>query len=181
LASQPLGARGFFISSALTFPASPSHVPALKIAVLGAGAVAGLALAQALEHSLASSPCQLHWQFAQSAQDSAGAQLRWLLAWDEGAFEGQKADEAIAALQAHQALRQSLHALGLAYQVLRGPPPAQQMQALQTLLPWLPELAGVLPQTGVESRRPGWRCSDCSDPGCEHRSFTELLAQRAQP
>jgi len=78
-------------------------------------------------------------------------------------------------------LRQSLHALGLAYQVLRGTPPAQLSQALHTLLPWLPELAGVLPQTGVESRRPGWRCSDCSDPACEHRSFTELLAQRAQP
>ena len=168
------------MSAALTFHASPSRAPALKIAVLGASEGTGLALAQAVEQSLARSPGQLHWQFAPSAQDSADAQLRWLLAWDEGAFEGQEATEAIAALQAHQALRQSLHALGLDYQVLRGPPPAQQMQALQTLLPWLPELACVLPQTGVESRRPGWRCSDCSDPACEHRSFTELLAQRAQ-
>ena len=169
------------MSAAVTFPASTSRIPALKIAVLGAGEATALALAQAVEQSLASSPCQLHWQFAPSAQDSSHAQLRWLLAWDEGAFEGQEPAAAIAALQAHQALRQSLHALGLAYQVLRGPPPAQQMQALQTLLPWLPELAGVLPQTGVESRRPGWRCSDCSDPVCEHRSFTELLAQRALP
>jgi hypothetical protein len=169
------------MSAAVTFPASTSRIPALKIAVLGAGEATALALAQAVEQSLASSPCQLHWQFAQSAQDSADAQLRWLMAWDEDAFEGQEPAAAIAALQAHQALRQSLHALGLAYQVLRGTPPAQQMQALQTLLPWLPELAGVLPQTGVESRRPGWRCSDCSDPACEHRSFTELLAQRAQP
>jgi hypothetical protein len=168
------------MSAAVTFPASTSRIPALKIAVLGAGEATALALAQAVEQSLASSPCQLHWQFAQSAQDSADAQLRWLMAWDEDAFEGQEPAAAIAALQAHQALRQSLHALGLAYQVLRGTPPAQQMQALQTLLPWLPELAGVL-QTGVESRRPGWRCSDCSDPACEHRSFTELLAQRAQP
>jgi len=169
------------MSAAVTFPASPSRMPALNIAVLGAGEATGLALAQAVEQSLASSPCQLHWQFAQSAQDSADAQLRWLMAWDEGAFEGQEPAAAIAALQAHQALRQSLHALGLAYQVLRGTPPTQLAQALHTLLPWLPELAGVLPQTGVESRRPGWRCSDCSDPGCEHRSFTELLAQRAQP
>jgi hypothetical protein len=169
------------MSAAVTFPASPSRVPALNIAVLGAVAGTGLALAQAVEQSLASSPCQLHWQFAPSAQDSADAQLRWLMAWDEGAFEDQEPAAAIAALQAHQALRQSLHALGLAYQVLRGTPPTQLTQALQTLLPWLPELASVLPQTGVESRRPGWRCSDCSDPGCEHRSFTELLAQRAQP
>ncbi len=129
---------------------------------------------------MATPPCQLHWQFPHSAQGSTGADLRWLLAWDEDAFEGQEAAQAIAALQAQHALRQSLHSLGLAYQVLRGPPQAQLTQALHTLLPWLPELAAVLPQTGVQSRRPGWRCSDCSDPGCEHRSFTELLAQRAQ-
>ena len=150
--------------------------------MLGAG---GQALAQAVTQILpalpvASSPRQLHWQFPHSAQDSTNVELRWLLAWDEDAFEGQVATEAITALQAHQALRQSLHALGLAYQVLRGPAPVQLAQALQTLLPWLPELASVLPQTGVQSRRPGWRCSDCSDPACEHRSFTELLAQRAQ-
>jgi hypothetical protein len=170
------------MSAAVTRHPHASALPALSIAVLGAG---GQALAQAVAHSLSALPgtspvSPLHWQFPANAQESTGAQLRWLLAWDEGAFEGQEPAQAIAALQAHQALRQSLHALGLAYQVLRGTPQAQQMQALQTLLPWLPELASVLPQTGVESRRPGWRCSDCSDPGCEHRSFTELLAQRAQ-
>ena len=170
------------MSAAVTRPPHASALPALSIAVLGAG---GEALAQAVAHSLSALPgaspvSPLHWQFPANAQESTGAQLRWLLAWDEDAFEGQEPAAVIAALQAHQALRQSLHALGMSYQVLRGTPQAQQMQALQTLLPWLPELAGVLPQTGVQSRRPGWHCSDCSDPACEHLSFTQLLAQREQ-
>lgn len=152
----------------------PPAIP-LRIAVLGAQ---GAAFAQALQaalHSLVSEPSRaLQWVVA--LQDAAAADVRWLLAWEDA--ETCPPAQALAALTDHQALRKALHAQQLSYQVLRGAPQDRQAQALSSLRPWLPELATLLPATGVASRRPGWSCSECSDPECEHRSFTALLAQR---
>ncbi len=174
--------------------AQPRPAP-LRVAVLGA---AGPAFAQEMQGALASlaeaasrratqegdeaeegTATNAPFDFvacSQPSQAQDGA-LRWLLAWEPE--PGDAADAALSALQAHNALRAQLHALNLPYQVLRGTRQAQIAQALQSLVPWLPWLAPLLPQTGVASRRPGaWSCESCSDPVCEHRSFTELLARR---
>lgn len=156
-------------------------LPALRIAVLGQGAPDFVqAVQQALGAWLPPAPLRsLHWQTPAVPACPTQVDLCWLLAWEES----QTADAAqdLAALQAHQALRQQMHARGLSYQVLRGSLAERTMQALQALAAWLPELLAVLPRTGVSSRRPGhWACEACGDADCEHRSFTRLLAQRGR-
>lgn len=152
-------------------PAALTH-----IALLGPGGESfAIRVQEALHTLLPQQRSALAWLPCLQAEQAAQAQMRWLLPW-QGDEDPDNA--AMGDLLAHQALRQSLHALGLSYQALRGSRTQCVAQALQSLLPWLPELGPMLPQTGVKSRRPGWSCSECSDPGCEHRSFTELLARR---
>jgi hypothetical protein len=155
----------------------PPAVP-LRIAVLGPQ---GPSFARALQATLQSWVAQpsrtLQW--LDGLQDAGQADLRWLLAWEDA--DTLSPEQAMQALAAHQALRQGLHVRALSYQVLRGSHPEQQAQALSSLRPWLPELATLLPATGVASRRPGWSCSECGDPECEQRSFTALLASRGGP
>ena len=152
------------------------------VAVLGAGREAFLvALHQALDHTLAQAtaapPSGLQFQCFANVEDTAGADQRWLLAW-EPELQTQ-AKEALTALEHHHALRQALNDRGLAYQVLRGSQSERVAHALQSLAPCWPELAGLLPRTGVASRRPGsLSCDRCSDPDCEHRSFTQLIKNR---
>lgn len=149
----------------------------LQVALIGPGArELARSVAGALSELLSGSPA-LSWLVCQTACEARSASLRWLLACEEDPQE--TPEQSIAALQAHQAQRQTLHALGLSYQVLRGSRADRTMQALHSLSSCLPELVPHLPQTGVVSRRPGaWTCDACSDPDCEHRSFTALLAQR---
>ena len=149
----------------------PSPPPLTQIALLGPGGETfARQVHQALHALLPQQADAFDWKPCLQAQEAAQATLRWLLPWQD--------NDGIPALQTHQALRLSLHTQGLSYQALRGPPAQCVAQALQSLVPWLPELATLLPQTGVTSRRPGWSCSECSDPECEHRSFSELLARR---
>jgi hypothetical protein len=154
----------------------PPEPPHLNIALIGPG---GDELAQAahdaLQALLPQACAGVRWHPCLQVEQAATAQLRWLLPWREHS----NAD--LAELRTHQALRLSLHQLGLSYQALRGTPAQQLGQALQSLQPWLPELQSRLPPVGVTSRRPDWSCSDCSDPDCEHRSFTALLAGRDSP
>lgn len=156
----------------MSHEATPSQV-----ALIGPGAQElAQAVASALAELLPDSPTPV-WLICQDAAEARQASLRWLLACDDDAQESP--EQSIAALQAHQALRQTLHALGLSYQVLRGSRAERVMQALHSLSSCLPALVPRLPQTGVASRRPGvWTCDACSAPDCEHRSFTALLAQR---
>ncbi|MDO8719130.1 MAG: GTPase [Polaromonas sp.] len=82
------------------------------------------------------------------------------------------------------AIRTALANAGVPYQVIYGEGEerlAQALQAAQRLL---------LPRSGMQ--RPGgqaskpktsawvWMCDKCSDPQCEHRLLTALLAQRNQ-
>ncbi len=115
-------------------------------------------------------------QCVHEATHAASADLRWLLGWEEDASPDPEA--AMAALEEQNRWRQHLHPQAQDYQVLRGPMELRIAQALRSLVPWLPELGPLLPATGVASRRAGWSCSECSDPDCEHRSFTALLAGR---
>ena len=40
------------------------------------------------------------------------------------------------------------------------------------------ERTGAAGRKGTESQAWNWPCEKCSDPGCEHRLFTDLLAGR---
>ncbi len=153
-------------------PADPAAVPC--VALLGPGGPGGPALAQAIEARMRELGCPPpHWLFSEQARDSQAADLRWLLAPDPDA------PDEMNALAAQQALRSQLHALGLAYLVLRGSPAERLAMALQSLVPWRPALRDHLPQVGVASRRPGrWTCDTCGDPACEHLGLQALVASR---
>lgn len=82
---------------------------------------------------------------------------------------------------ADQSIRAALAAGDMAYCVLYGSAPqrlAQALGAVERLLPGLPQ------QKPAPVRREGnkawvWACDKCSDPVCEHRLLSDLLAQRA--
>ncbi len=147
---------------------------ALTVAVLGQDAHGFIsALSPALEGLLPGSAARVHWRACAGAEEARMACLCWLLVGEDppsGNLSGATHE---------RALRQSLLEKQISYQVLRGPASERISQALQSLAPWLPGLAALLPATGVSSRRPGsWQCENCSDPACEHRLFTDLLKSR---
>lgn len=158
---------------------APDRTP--RVRIMGQG---HQAFAQALEGALRQTlgldpadPLPLQLLGADLPQAAQADELCWLLAWEADDEASGLAD--VAALEAHQALRQSLNRRGLSYQVLRGSAEERLAHALQSLAPRLPALAPLLPRTGVASRRPGsLSCDRCGDPDCEHRSFTQLLKSR---
>lgn len=74
-------------------------------------------------------------------------------------------------------LRQTLSHAGLPYSVIYGWGPARLHNALDALRAISPR---ALPKAGASERqRPWvWACDTCSDPGCEHRLLSALLAER---
>ena len=81
---------------------------------------------------------------------------------------------------ADQSIRAALAAGGTAYGVLYGSGPQRLAQALGAVERLLPGLAQRKP---ASVRREGnkawvWVCDKCSDPVCEHRLLSDLLAQR---
>jgi len=84
---------------------------------------------------------------------------------------------------ADQAIRAALAAEGAPYCVLYGSASQRLAQALGAVERLLPEL---LLQKPAPARKEGnkawiWVCDKCSDPVCEHRLLSDLLAQRAVP
>ena len=81
--------------------------------------------------------------------------------------------------QADQALRALLAQSGIGYQVVYGLGPARAANALHAIDRMLaPAQRGSgrrLPDAALRA------CEKCSDPQCEHRLFTDLLARRAAP
>ncbi|MGV8804954.1 MAG: hypothetical protein ACWA6Y_08325 [Polaromonas sp.] len=97
-----------------------------------------------------------------------------------------------AAQQAEQALRTALAGAGVSYQVLYGTPPERLARALHALEALLavsapaarPVGAGSASLAGWPKPRPQpwvWSCDKCSDPQCEYRLLTDLLASRTRP
>jgi hypothetical protein len=86
---------------------------------------------------------------------------------------------------ADRAIRAELAQAALAYQVLYGTHSERLARALDAIGALLPPAASGARQVGASSpvrHRPWvWACDKCSDPGCEHRLLTALLAQRARP
>lgn len=79
-------------------------------------------------------------------------------------------------------LRQALHQAGIAYQVVYGQGQQRLNNALLALgLPGEDLEAQALreqSQFAINQGRTVWQCNECSDPDCEHKLFTGLLAKR---
>ena len=75
-------------------------------------------------------------------------------------------------------LRQTLGRAGVPYSVIYGLGPARLRNALDAL--HLAAPIAFLPEAGASDRqRPWvWVCDTCSDPVCEHRLLSSLLAER---
>lgn len=80
---------------------------------------------------------------------------------------------------ADRALRNALAQSGVNYQVVYGQGAERLHNALRALQAWLPA-SGVAAQ-GQRNRadRWVWACDNCSDPQCERRLLSDLLAARA--
>lgn len=82
---------------------------------------------------------------------------------------------------ADQSIRSALAAAGMAYCVLYGTAPQRLAQALGAVERLQPGLPLREPQPAGRSKPWVWACDKCSDPVCEHRLLSDLLAQRAAP
>lgn len=74
---------------------------------------------------------------------------------------------------ADQRLRQALHEAGLAYTVVYGVGPARLANACSALQALRPPSPGTARSPWV------WACDTCSDPACERRLLSDLLAGRS--
>ncbi|MBA4260577.1 MAG: ATPase [Comamonadaceae bacterium] len=75
-------------------------------------------------------------------------------------------------------LRRELQAAGIPFQTLCGPLELRLQQALRAIGSALRRPLAPEDPAWEQGRRP-WNCEKCSDPGCEHRLFTQLLQQRS--
>jgi hypothetical protein len=114
----------------------------------------------------------------QTAVEAAGHEgVTFLLGMD-----GSQADDA----HAERLLRTDLHRHNISYQVLYGTSEECLAQALQTIQRRLPtqsfgeDSAPKAPadQTSSQNAKWVWACDKCSDPLCEHRLLSSLLASR---
>ncbi len=80
-----------------------------------------------------------------------------------------------------QHLRLTLANMGVPYTVVYGQGPQRLAQALDALQGLLDGSKPSAPATGGQARRPWvWACDTCSDPGCERRLLSDLLARRSR-
>ena len=151
------------------------HAGPQRIALFGAPCTDVSALATRLRKALA----QPHIDISTPAKPEAGPSLALLLALDTAACPHESRAAQIAA---DNALRAQLQALALPYRVVHGQGEAALSNALLALgLPALDSLAQSTreqAQFDLNRGRTPWSCEKCSDPECEHRLFTGLLAGR---
>jgi nicotinamide riboside kinase len=80
-------------------------------------------------------------------------------------------------------LRQALDRAGIAYRVVYGQGHQRLNNALLALgLPGKDAAASLVrerAQFAINQGRTVWQCNECSDPGCEHKLFTGLMAKRS--
>lgn len=80
-----------------------------------------------------------------------------------------------------QHLRLTLANMGVPYTVVYGQGPQRLAHALGALQGLLDGSEPSPPATGGQARRPWvWACDTCSDPGCERRLLSDLLARRSR-
>jgi hypothetical protein len=147
----------------------------VKIAIAGAPSSGKSPLAAALGHALQVSGRQAEVIVATPpfAPDLASHDLVLLTG-----LEAAPQVAAAAQLAADQAIRAAFASAGISYRVMYGTADQRLAQALDAVNPPSPGL----PRT-TAARRGGksawtWVCDKCSDPACEHRLLSDLLAQR---
>lgn len=115
-------------------------------------------------------PAALEWQRRAGLTLLMGLDLPWV---PDGLFrdspEVREATDGV--------LRRELQAAALPYQTLYGQGEARLQQALRAIGPALGEVLVAADPAWAEGRVP-WNCEKCSDPDCEHRLFTRLVAKR---
>ena len=84
--------------------------------------------------------------------------------------------------QADQQLRAALASNGTSFQVLYGTSEERLAQAMNLITTRVsqPTKSATLPNSEVSDQRKPWlwSCDKCSDPQCEHKLLTALLAKR---
>jgi hypothetical protein len=80
---------------------------------------------------------------------------------------------------ADRRLRDTLAQSGISYQVVYGQGEQRLRSALAALRQWLP--GGVVAGGSAGRARWVWACDNCSDPQCERRLLSDLLAERVGP
>lgn len=165
----------------------------LKIALVGAPHTGKSPLAAALTGSITASGWQAVVMVADTAAlqaDLASYDLMLLMGLEttvEGKAQGD-APETPAPMRetqeaADRSIRAALAHAAVPYRVIYGQGEERLAQALQAIESLLPRAGKRLRQSirdGIS--RSGawvWVCDKCSDPQCEHRLLTDLLAQRA--
>ncbi|MGH8831935.1 MAG: hypothetical protein ACREXV_12720 [Polaromonas sp.] len=157
----------------------------LKIALVGAPHTGKSPLAAALTGSITASG----WQAVVVVADTAALQAD-LARYDLTLLTGLETAKTPAPAQeaADQSVRAALAHAGVPYRVIYGQGEERLAQALQAVESLLPRAEKHLRQSTIPGNtregvsRSGawvWVCDKCSDPQCEHRLLTDLLAQRA--
>ena len=151
----------------------------LKIALLGAPNTGKSQLAAALGRTL--EPSARHALIVMAETPALLAEpvrydLTLLMGLETLAQSPERAQRQLAA---DQSLRAALARSGLPYHVLYGQPSERLAQALRELEFLLPAAGQRTRQnTGSAGKAWVWACDKCSDPQCEHRLLSDLLAQR---
>jgi hypothetical protein len=144
----------------------------LKIAVTGAPSTGKHQLVSALDLALKDAGRDASVRVTDPSTFSANPDLVLLCGLESMEPSQQAAD---------QSIRSALAAAGMPYCVLYGSTPQRLAQALGAVDRLLPGLPLREQQPAVKSKPWVWVCDKCSDPVCEHRLLSDLLAQRASP
>ncbi len=157
----------------------------LKIALVGAPDTGKSQLAAALTGALEASgwPAAIVLIDKPALQsDLASHDLILLMGLDT------RSDARLAQEAADQQIRTALAHANMAYRVIYGVDEERLHQALQACESLLKQgtQPGQTPNSRIASLKKGkkiqqwvWPCDKCSDPQCEHRLLTDLLARRA--
>ena len=153
--------------------------PLPTIALIGAPGTGAAALTRELQQRVAADAAR--FVCATAAEDCTGAALTLLMGLDLPCPPAQQPDRDAADAR----LRAALARAGLRYQVVYG----QGERRIGNALNAIKNIAtGAYPSSATgtfesnigtrTARLRDWNCETCSDPQCEHRLFTSLVAQR---
>ena len=153
--------------------------PLPTIALIGAPGTGAAALTRELQQRVAADTAR--FVCATAAEDCTGAALTLLMGLDLPCPPAQQPDRDAADAR----LRAALARAGLRYQVVYG----QGERRIGNALNAIKNIAtGAYPSSATgtfesnignrTARLRDWNCEKCSDPQCEHRLFTSLVAQR---
>ena len=155
------------------YKSPPESADVLRITVLGVAVARRDTLVAALAMNAANTGATHH------VTTQTGGDLTLLLG-----LSGSDALPVSPACVADQSLRRQLNDAHQPYQVLYGELSEQLAQAVRILHihpRTKPSDSAQNPPTPTQASNWRWACDKCSDPACEHRLLTDLLAQRQPP